>query len=146
MSLAPSLDAYSFTSAAIKFHSPEELSPLDIRFQSIFARSYIYKDASALLKEIASSADGLVCDYYLAIDLVELPPRHTWRRLTKRNKEEVKLLVTAFVPALGHNAQKNPYEVQVFVGPLRHLLDGYVPVGDGWQGPRGEWRGDKPYR
>ncbi|TRM58365.1 hypothetical protein BD626DRAFT_634052 [Schizophyllum amplum] len=129
--------------SVLAFFSPAELSPLDARFQSICARSYIRKHASELLEQIASSADGQACDYYLSIDLVELPPRHVWRRLTKSDQEEVRLLVTMFVPALGHNAQKDPYQVQVYLGPLRLLLDGYVPVADGWSGPSGEWRADK---
>ncbi|TRM55862.1 hypothetical protein BD626DRAFT_415241 [Schizophyllum amplum] len=120
---------------ALRYLPSSEISPLDVRFHILYARFLVRMNFAKLeLVEIPRSEGWQLCNYCLGIDLRQMPPQPSLRH------SEVRYIVTAFVPALRHTAK--PYGVKVLDVPLSLMLDGYMPVGDGWVGPGGDWRSD----
>ncbi|TRM58373.1 hypothetical protein BD626DRAFT_573594 [Schizophyllum amplum] len=141
------------------------ISPLDVRFHILYARSLVRKNFAELnLVEIPRSEGWQLCNYCLSIDLRQMPPQLSLRVMPRRPRgthseefqgkfesarmssddphdhSEVRYIVTALVPALSRNAK--PYGVKALDAPLSLMLDVYMPVGDGWIGPGGDWKSD----
>lgn len=78
----------------------------------------------------------------MLVNFTTSPTSHALAPQTKRRSEkEPFLLVTAHICGWGQ-AYEYPSTLKACIAPVRYILDGYVPIVDGWAKPGGQWTSD----